>query len=250
MIIMAADRQGFEIVRFLSEKKENIHILVLDEKNRKNMNTAIVNEVDQNNCTIIYYKELKKEETLEKIRRQNIDFGILAWWPYIISKEIIGLTKRGFVNTHPAFLPYNRGKAPYTWSIIEHTPFGASIHWINEKIDSGIIIDQEEIQVTWEDNSDTLYKKSCDLTVELLKKNYDAIRDGKEKIVGKIEDGDGTFHYAKEIEGICEIDLDKSYLARDLLDLLRSRMISGQGTVYFHDQGAKYYVSVSIKKSI
>lgn len=158
MIIMAADRQGFEIVRFLSEKKENIQILVLDEKNRKNMNTAIVNEVDQNNCTIIYYKELKKEETLEKIRRQNIDFGILAWWPYIISKEIIGLTKRGFVNTHPAFLPYNRGKAPYTWSIIEHTPFGASIHWINEKIDSGIIIDQEEIQVTWEDNSDTLYK--------------------------------------------------------------------------------------------
>ena len=88
MIIMAADRQGFEIVRFLSEKKENIQILVLDEKNRKNMNTAIVNEVDQNNCTIIYYKELKKEETLEKIRRQNIDFGILAWWPYIISKEI------------------------------------------------------------------------------------------------------------------------------------------------------------------
>lgn len=213
------------------------------------MNQAIINEVNQNNCTIMYYEELKKEENLEKIRKLKIDFGILAWWPYIITREMIRLTKRGFVNTHPAFLPYNRGKAPYTWSIIEHTPFGASIHWINEKIDSGVIIDQEEIKVTWEDDSDTLYKKSCDLTVELLKKNYDAIRDGKEKSVRKIEDGEGTFHYAKEIDGICEINLDKLYPARDLLDLLRSRMISGQGTVYFRDQGAKYYVGISIKKS-
>lgn len=249
MIIMAADKQGFEIVRFLSQKKENIQILVLDEKNRKSMNQAIINEVNQNSCTIMYYEELKKEENLAKIRKLNIDFGILAWWPYIITREMIRLTKRGFVNTHPAFLPYNRGKAPYTWSIIEHTPFGASIHWINEKIDSGVIIDREEIEVTWEDDSDTLYKKSCDLTVELLKKNYDAIRNGKEKSVRKIEDGEGTFHYAKEIEGICEIDLDKSYPARDLLDLLRSRMISGQGTAYFRDQGAKYYVGISIKKS-
>lgn len=249
MIIMAADRKGFEIVRFLSEKKENIQILILDEKNRKGMNQAIINEVNQNNCTIMYYEELKKEENLVKIRNLNIDFGILVWWPYIITREMIRLTKRGFVNTHPAFLPYNRGKAPYTWSIIEHTPFGASIHWINEKIDSGVIIDQEEIEVTWEDDSDTLYKKSCDLTVELLKKNYDAIRDGKEKSVRKIEDGEGTFHYAKEIEGICEINLDKLYPARDLLDLLRSRMISGQGTAYFRDQGEKYYVGISIKKS-
>lgn len=248
MIVMAAGRQGFEIVHFLSEKKENIQILVLDEKNRKNMNQAIINEVDPNTCSMMYYDELKREENLENIRKLGIDFGILAWWPYIITREMIELTKRGFVNMHPSFLPYNRGKAPYTWSIVEHTPFGASIHWVNEKIDSGIIIDREEIEVTWEDDSDTLYKKTCDLAVELLKRNYDAIRDGKEKAIGKIEDGEGTFHYASEVKRICEIDLDKAYLARDLLDILRSRMISGAGTAFFQDGGVKYHVGVSIKK--
>ncbi len=250
MIVMAADKQGFEIVHFLCKKRENIEILVLDEKNRKNMNTAILNEVDKSSCRIMYYEELKKAENIAQIREQEIDFGILAWWPYIISKDVIELTKRGFVNMHPALLPYNRGKAPYTWSIIEHTPFGASIHWINEKIDSGVIIDQEEIKVTWEDDSDTLYKKSCDLTVELLKKNYDAIRDCKEKTIKRINDGEGTFHYAKEVDRICEIDLNKTYLARDLLDLLRSRMISGKGTAYFKENGEKYFVGISINKQV
>jgi len=248
MIVMAADKQGYEIVQFLSKRGENIEILVLDENNRKNMNESIIHEVNLEKCRIIYYDELKSEDVFEDIRKKEIDFGILAWWPYIISKKEISLTRRGFVNTHPAFLPYNRGKAPYTWSIIENTPFGASIHWINEKIDSGIIIDREEIKVTWEDDSDTLYKKSCALTVELLKRNYEAIRDGREKIVGRVNEEEGTFHYGKDTKRICEIDLDKFYKGRDLLNLLRSRMISGEGTVYFQEDGEKYFVGISIKR--
>jgi len=248
MIVMAADKQGYEIVRFLNSKNENVEVLVLDEKDGKGINASIINEIDKKQCEIIYFDELKQPENIERIRKRKIDFGILAWWPYIINKEMISLTKRGFVNTHPAFLPYNRGKAPYTWSIIEHTPFGASIHWINEKIDSGVIIDREEIEVTWEDDSDTLYKKSCDLTVELLKRNYDAIKLGKEKNLGKVNEKQGTFHYNKETEKILEIKLDQMYTARELLDLLRSRMISGKGTVYFFDKGEKYNVGVTIDK--
>jgi len=108
MIVMAADKQGYEIVQFLSKRGENIEILVLDENNRKNMNESIIHEVNLEKCRIIYYDELKSEDVFEDIRKKEIDFGILAWWPYIISKKEISLTRRGFVNTHPAFLPYQK----------------------------------------------------------------------------------------------------------------------------------------------
>ena len=38
-----------------------------------------------------------------------------------------------------SYLPFNRGKNPNVWSIIESTPCGATIHKIDEKIDTGKI---------------------------------------------------------------------------------------------------------------
>lgn len=52
----------------------------------------------------------------------------------------------------------------------------------------------------------------------------------------------------EEIEVIWEDKLNQMYTERELLDLLRSRMISGKGTVYFIDKGEKYNVGISIDK--
>ena len=43
------------------------------------------------------------------------------------------------INLHLSYLPFNRGKNPNVWSIIESTPCGATIHKIDEKIDTGKI---------------------------------------------------------------------------------------------------------------
>jgi methionyl-tRNA formyltransferase len=69
-----------------------------------------------------------------------LDLGVLAWWPKIISKEIIKRPNLGFVNTHPSMLPYNRGKHYNFWALVEQTTFGVSIHLVDEGIDSGDIV--------------------------------------------------------------------------------------------------------------
>ena len=45
------------------------------------------------------------------------------------------------MNLHPSYLPYNRGKDPYVWSILNEKPFGTTIHEMNEKIDDGNYLD-------------------------------------------------------------------------------------------------------------
>lgn len=250
MIIMAADIVGYKIVKYLCDKNENIEVLVLDSKDRNQMNQNMIECVERNHCKpwILTYEELKDSTNMQKIRRLNISFGVLAWWPYIIKKEIIELTQRGFVNTHPAYLPYNRGKHPYIWNIVEQTPFGASIHWINEKIDSGAIIDREKIEVTWEDTGESLYYKACDLIIELFKRNYNDISNGSEKIIGNVNEQEGTFHNGSELKKIDKLDLDEEYKFRDILNILRSRMFKGEGHVCFEEDGKEYIVSVKLER--
>ena len=61
--------------------------------------------------------------------------GILAWWPKIISNKLINLPRKGFINLHNSFLPFNRGKHPYFWAFYEDSPYGVTIHKVDEGID-------------------------------------------------------------------------------------------------------------------
>ena len=58
----------------------------------------------------------------------------------------------------------------------------------------------------------------------------------------------GSFHYAKEIDPASEIDLEKEYKAKELLNLLRARTFPPYPSCYFYYNGERYCVTVSIKK--
>ena len=51
------------------------------------------------------------------------------------------------VNLHIAYLPYNRGADPNLWSVLEDTPAGVSIHYVDEGVDTGDIIAQRRARV-------------------------------------------------------------------------------------------------------
>ena len=178
----------------------------------------------------------------------NFDLGILAWWPKIISDNIIFSSKLGFINTHNSLLPNNRGKHPYFWTFIEKCDYGVTIHWVDKGIDSGDIIAQTKIKYDWEDTSDSIYKRSLKEMIKLFCEKYPSIRSGKIKSFP--QKGRGSFHYGNELSFYEEIDLDKSYKARDLLNIIRARTSSSIKfkAVYFIDENIKYRVKISIKK--
>lgn len=60
---------------------------------------------------------------------------------------------RTILNCHPGLLPHNRGVDAFKWCVVNRWPFGVTLHVINEKIDSGVILHRHRIPV-WE--TDTL----------------------------------------------------------------------------------------------
>jgi methionyl-tRNA formyltransferase len=176
-----------------------------------------------------------------------VDLGILAWWPHIIKKELIEFPKHGFINTHPSYLPYNRGKHYNFWALAEQTPFGVTLHRVDEGIDTGPIIAQRKIPYGWTDTGETLYYKAQDAMVDLFMETYPKLRRLKFKERKQAADK-GSFHKAEDIALASQIHLDATYKARDLLNLLRARTFDLKPNCWFMDKGVEYEVSTTIRR--
>ena len=154
----------------------------------------------------------------------------------------------GFVNLHPSFLPYNRGKHPYYWSIVDNTPAGVTIHFITDKIDDGGILFQRRIKTDITTTATELYSKSIEEIISLFKENYVQMLDGHFKIQ-KQDEEQSTFHWGKEIKSHSKIKLDQEYKALDLLNIIRARNFPGNPSSFFHLNGKKYYVNIKITEA-
>ncbi len=246
MILMANDYVGLKISEFLCSNREKIDILVYTDKGNPQYNEIIILNVRSTCQDVLVYKYEDFVDNLDEVRSMSIEYGILAWWPLILPKNLINVTKRGFVNTHPAFLPFNRGKHPYFWCMYEGTSFGVTLHYINEEIDSGRVIARKLIPYTWEDTGESLYLKAREEMINLFCETYPKIKEGSAKEI-EVNWNEETFHFGNELEATCHIELDEKYKARDLLNILRGRMFKGKGAAYFLDDGKKYRISVEIE---
>lgn len=244
--LFAADKVGYEIARFLGDANEHVSCLVLDDKNRGGFNDEISARVLAGE--LIFHNSLNDEETLLQMEKMNLDLILLAWWPYIIKPRLINIPRIGCLNFHPSFLPYNRGKHPNFWALATETPAGVTIHWVDEGIDTGDIAFQSLIETTWEDNGQSLYLKAQEAIVELFKANFLNIKNGAIPRIAQAS-ASGSFHWAKEIELASQIELNKSYHAQELLNLIRARTFSTYPAAWFVDNGDKYEVRISIVKA-
>lgn len=179
--------------------------------------------------------------------RLSFDLGLLAWWPKLIRQPLLSLPRRGFINTHPSLLPYGRGKHYNFWSIVDRVPFGVSLHMVDEGVDSGDIVAQCEIPYDWEDTGGSLYRKATDAMLKLVRESYPKLRDldfeaRQQNLVA------GTFHRGSELEPASSIVLDRTYVARDLLDRVRARTFPGYPACTFTDGDDVYEVRVEIKR--
>jgi methionyl-tRNA formyltransferase len=242
LLLMADSSVGVAIFNWLfREYPLDITIVITTSKNE-------IYEIATNSAIpcIVYESTEQILSHVEK-NKMSFDVGLLAWWPKIIKHPLVSLPKYGFINTHPSLLPHNRGKHYNFWSLVEQTPFGVSLHFVDDGIDSGDVISQTEIKYDWEDTGATLYSKAQEGMLILFKKSYPKIRSlnipRRKQVLSE-----GSFHLAKEIDNASLIDLNRKYIARDLLNLLRARTFLGKPACSFQDDGIQYEIRVDIKR--
>lgn len=119
----------------------------------------------------------------------------------IFPKWLIENTK--CINIHPGYNPFNRGMFPHVWSIINGLPAGATIHEMDEGIDTGPIIAQREVPVTPYDTSDTLYKRVIEEELSLLTLNLgDILKGDYQTKQPKVK---GNYNSLADFKQLCEL---------------------------------------------
>ena len=108
----------------------------------------------------------------------NYKIGIicLAGFMQILSKNFISKWQNRIINIHPSYLPKNKGLNPQKQVIDERAPFtGCTVHFVNEKIDSGKIILQEKVKVMQNDNVQSLSNRILQREHEIYPKALNQI---------------------------------------------------------------------------
>jgi methionyl-tRNA formyltransferase len=234
---------GLEVLRYLIDNFKNDLALVVvtgdNELSQYAKNHSIPTEIFDLNIN-------------KTIKSFAIDIGILAWWPKIINPELINIPDQGFINFHPSFLPYNKGKHYNFWALVEKVPFGVTLHRVDEGIDTGDIIAQEKIAYDWTDTGESLFKKAQTVILDLFKTTYPILRDKDLSLIAKPQPkSEGSFHFSHEIDEVCKIDLSKVYNAEYLLNLLRARTFADYPACSFKDElGNEYEVRVKITRKM
>ncbi|MBA7506955.1 dTDP-4-amino-4,6-dideoxyglucose formyltransferase [subsurface metagenome] len=159
---------------------------------------------------------------------------------------MLKIPPKGVINLHPAFLPYNKGANPNVWSIIEGTPSGVSLHFIDEGIDTGPIIEREKVNSDYTDTGKTLYEKLEKASIKLFKQKWESIKNDNFSIIKTKEKG--SMHYVKDFHSLDEIDPKKKYYALDLINILRARTFPPYKGSFFKIDGKKYYIEIEITR--
>ena len=119
-------------------------------------------------------------EEYEYLKKLNADIAIVVAYGQIIPKEILNLTKKGFINIHASLLPKWRGAAPIQRSIMNlDKQTGISIMKIEEKLDTGPVCNFYKLNIMNNDNAEIISDKLSALAAEKILDNIDEILENK-----------------------------------------------------------------------
>lgn len=154
---------------------------VVTTPDRKSGRGQKLNESDvkkyaqKQNINILQPDNLKDEGFINEVKKLDPDLIIVVAFRKI-PKEIFSIPKYGTINLHASLLPNYRGAAPINWCLINNeTKTGVTTFFINEKIDQGDILLQEELIISNEDDFGLLYNKLSKVGAKLLVKTIEKV---------------------------------------------------------------------------
>lgn len=138
------------------------HLNLKPVADRYGMDFYVFNDVENN-------KEEVEASQLALLADYKVDFIVLARYMQILSENFVSHYKNRIINIHHSFLPAFPGARPYHNAYKRGVKIvGATSHYVTEDLDSGPIIEQDVIRVTYNDSIEDLVRKGEDLEKQVL----------------------------------------------------------------------------------
>ena len=149
------------LIKYSKTKKSLIKIVLVVSNNFSAKGLNYANKSKIKNVFIKYSTRKSFEDRLLKLlKRYNVDLICLAGFMKILSGSFIRKFYKPILNIHPSLLPKYKGLNTHNRAIKNKDKYsGATVHIVNEKLDSGRIIIQKKVKILKSDTEKSLQKK-------------------------------------------------------------------------------------------
>lgn len=144
---------------------------------------VLTTEMNTKSGVLEYCKELavpcqtiqsfENPSLLQELKKTDAGLSVVADFGLILPPSILTLFPKGILNIHPSLLPKYRGPSPVQSAILAgDTLTGVSIIKLDEQMDHGPLLAQQEEKVSPTDTAQTLYErlftKGADILTEVI----------------------------------------------------------------------------------
>ena len=154
----------------------------------------------ENNLHVLQPEKLRNPEFLNEIKSLKADIFVVVAFR-MMPKVLFEMPRLGTFNLHASLLPDYRGAAPINYAVINgESKTGATTFFINEKIDEGHILLQEEIDIYNNENAGSLHDRLMKLGAKLVVETLDGLAEDRiiEKPQPTVEIPKNAFKIFKE----------------------------------------------------
>lgn len=226
---------------------ELVGLCVHPAKERHRFRSRIIDLSGLPDARVFDANDLRNADGIARIKALGAHVGLALYFAYILKEPVLSLFPEGIVNIHPSLLPYNRGTAPACWMIVDGTPAGVTLHYVDAGVDTGPIIEQQELSVDVTDTGDTLNRKLEAACVQLFAGWWPRFCQGERNRHPQPE-GEPPARRWVDLKAIDRLDLDALTTGRELLDRLRARTFDDYPGCYFDHKGRRVFVRVSFSE--
>ena len=163
---------------FISGQGSNLKNLIIRSRDKNfPIKISLIISNNKNAYGIIYAKKYRipyifidtgaqnfESKIFLNLKKHNISFICLAGYMKIISSNIIRNYKKKIINIHPSLLPKFKGLNTFSRMLKNREKkAGCTVHYVDEKLDSGCSIIQKSFFIKNHDNELDLKKKTQEL---------------------------------------------------------------------------------------
>lgn len=200
-----------------------------------------------NNLTLLQPTNLKDESFLAELKALNANLQIVVAFR-MLPKVVWEMPSLGTFNLHASLLPNYRGAAPINWAIINgETKTGVTTFFIDDKIDTGAMILNSEINIEPEETAGQLHDRLMHLGSTTVIDTLKVIETGNVTTTIQEDNDDIKTAYKLNKEN-CKIDWTKS--GAEINNLIRGLSPYPASWCFLKDQNEELNIKIYEAKLI
>ncbi len=194
----------------------------------------------EHNLRVLQPEKLKDEDFLEELGSLHAHLQVVVAFR-MLPEVVWNMPELGTFNLHASLLPQYRGAAPINHALINGEKVtGVTTFFLDKEIDTGRIIDREEVLIDEEDDFGTLHDKLMVAGARLVIDTIEKIRTGNVVPIDQsqlVKQGEILYPAPKIFKEFCRINWNNK--PRDIYNFIRGLSPYPCAFTYLNTEGGE-----------